>query len=100
MVGGYRIGKNAQDSREHRYRHQDGPVHSFLLSLLGKWACAIEPAAPKLVTSPRHNKLCQRVSKFYAICACVSLHCVLRTPARLSYSDRHCQDSLALCPPC
>ena len=35
MVGGHRIGKDAQDSREHRYRHQGGPVHSFLLPLLG-----------------------------------------------------------------
>jgi|RhiMethySRZTD1v2_1073278.scaffolds.fasta_scaffold1481658_2 hypothetical protein len=28
----------------------------------------MEPAAHKLVTSPRHDKLCQQFSKYYAIC--------------------------------
>src|SRR5207249_2250061 len=83
MVGSRRIGKNAQDNREHRYRQQDGPVHSFLLSLLGKWPCAIEPATRKLVTSPRHDKLCQQVSKYYAICAGINGDFVWRVAARL-----------------
>ena len=48
----------------------------------------------KLVTSPRHDKLCQQVSKFYAICTGVSVYFALRTSARLSYGGRHYQDSL------
>jgi len=42
----------------------------------------------KLVTSPRHDKLCQQVSKYYAISSVASVHWVSGVPARLSYSAR------------
>ena len=38
----------------------------------------MEPAARQLGTSPRHDKLRQQDSKFYAICACVSIRGGLR----------------------
>src|SRR5712691_11612868 len=62
---------------------------AFSFLYWGKRPYAMEPAAHKLVTSPRYDKLCQQGSKYYAICTGVSMHFVLRDPVRLSYSARY-----------
>jgi hypothetical protein len=67
--------------------------------LCGEVALCHRASSAQARDFPKYNKLCQQVSKFCAICACVSLHCVLRAPCT-SQLQRQTLPGLspALCP--